>query len=148
MQVNQKQAIDLLFQPMTKGTSELQQTGGGFAAQFKDSVESLQKERLADQQQALILQAQKLLQNMDIVKLRQYRDKLSEFFEELTQQAYSFHEERFTDQCGHSKYYSTVQTVNEELADLLELAKNAEKNRLEILSKIDSINGLVLNIVV
>lgn len=148
MQVNQKPVIDILFQPIIRGNSEAQQAGTGFAAQLMEKVEYQQKTKLQDQHQALILHAQSLLQNMDMKKLQQYREKISEFFDELTRQTYSFQEERYTDNYGHNRYYSTIQTVNAELETLLELSKNTEKNRLEILSKIDSINGLVLNIIV
>lgn len=148
MQVNQKAAVDIIFQPIIKGTTESLITGSEFAAQFKEKVESQQKMRLQDQQQALVLQAQSLMQNIDINKLQQYREKISAFFEELTQQTFSFQEEKYTDNYGHSRYYSTVQTVNKELEDLFELAKQAEKNRMNILSKIDSINGLIINIII
>ncbi len=148
MQVNQRPVIEPFFQPIIKGASEIQQAGSEFATQLKEKVDSQQKGRLQDQQQALMLQAQSLLQHMDIKKLQQYREKISAFFEELTQETYSFQEEKYTDNFGHSRYYATIQTVNRELEDLFELAKKAEKNRMEILSKIDSINGLILNIVI
>lgn len=149
MQVNPKLSIDNnSINQILNGSYESKHVGTLFATQLKEKVESQQKIKLLDQQQSLILQAQNLLQNIDIKKLQQYRENLRDFFEDLTKQTYSFQEEKYTDNYGRSQYYSTVETVNRELEDLFELTKESEKNRMEILSKMNCINGLIINLII
>ncbi len=148
MQINQKALSENYFQTALKSVFEVKEFGNDFALKFEQKIVSQKKEQLIDQQRALLLLGQEILINVNIGKLHQYKQKISEFFDSISKETYSFSEERFTDNNGYNKYYSIINTVNEELDDLMKLTKDQEKNQIEILSKIGNLNGMILNIVI
>ena len=78
--------------------------------------------------------------------MKYYRSLIQEFMNEIVTRSHKFTRENFLDRRGRHRVYGMIKLVDENL-DLLaaELMKD-EKDHLLILSKIDEIRGLLLDI--
>ena len=94
----------------------------------------------------ITFQGNRIAQHMDIRDMKKYRELIREFMNEVVYRSHKFSRENFLDRKGRHRVYGIIKLVDENL-DLLaaELLK-AEKDHLLILSKIDEIRGLLLDI--
>lgn len=88
----------------------------------------------------------KLYKHMDVKDMKHYRELIREFMNEIVNRSHKFSRENFLDKKGRHRVYAMIKLVNKNLDELaLELIKD-EKDHLTILSKIDEIRGLLLDI--
>lgn len=95
-----------------------------------------------------ITQQGKLLgKRMDVRDMRHYRQLIKDFMNEIVNRTHKFSRENFLDRRGRHRVYGMVKLVDENLDELAgELLKD-EKDHLLILSKIDEIRGILLDII-
>ena len=91
-------------------------------------------------------EGKKIAKHMDVRDMKYYRSLIQEFMNEIVSRSHKFTRENFLDRRGRHRVYGMIKLVDENL-DLLaaELLKE-EKDHLFILSKIDEIRGLLLDI--
>ena len=91
-------------------------------------------------------EGKKIAKHMDVRDMKYYRSLIQEFMNEIVSRSHKFSRENFLDRRGRHRVYGMIKLVDENL-DLLaaELLKE-EKDHLLILSKIDEIRGLLLDI--
>jgi len=91
-------------------------------------------------------EGKKIAKHMDVRDMKHYRALIQEFMNEIVSRSHKFSRENFLDRRGRHRVYGMIKLVDENL-DLLaaELLKE-EKDHLFILSKIDEIRGLLLDI--
>ena len=65
---------------------------------------------------------------------------------EIVSHSHKFSRENFLDKHGRHRVYGIVKQVNQALDELAEELMNEEQDHLAILSKIDEIRGLLLDI--
>ena len=96
--------------------------------------------------QAITEEGDKLAKRKDLRDMKHYRGLVKEFLNEIVSRSHEFSRENFLDRRGRHRVYGMIKLVDENL-DLLaaELLKE-EKDHLFILSKIDEIRGLLLDI--
>ena len=68
------------------------------------------------------------------------------FINEIASHTHEFSRENFLDRKGRHRVYGIVKKINQALDDLAEEFLREEKDSLSILSKIDEIKGLILDI--
>lgn len=104
------------------------------------------QERLNFMMQEIIQHGNKLAKHMDIRDMKTYRQLIKEFMNEIVNRSHKFSRENFLDKRGRHRVYGMVKLIDKTLDDLAtELIKD-EKDHIAILSKIDEIRGLLLDI--
>lgn len=104
------------------------------------------QERLNFMMQEIIQHGNKLAKHMDIRDMKTYRQLIKEFMNEIVNRSHKFSRENFLDKRGRHRVYGMVKLIDKTLDDLAtELIKD-EKDHIAILSRIDEIRGLLLDI--
>lgn len=93
-------------------------------------------------------QGEKIAEHTDIRDMRQYREKIKEFINEIVSHSHEFSRDNFLDRRGRHRVYGIVKLVDKNLDDLAQELLKEEKNRLTILSKVGEIKGLLLDMIV
>ena len=94
---------------------------------------------LSGMMEEITQQGYRLGKRRDIRDMKQYRKLIQEFMNK-------FSRENFLDKHGRHRVYGIVKQVNQALDELAEELMNEEQDHLAILSKIDEIRGLLLDI--
>ena len=104
------------------------------------------QEKLNSMMEEITVQGDKISKHMDIKDMKKYRELVKGFLNEVVSRSHEFSHENFLDRRGRHRVYGIVRLVDKNLDDLAgELVKD-EKDHLAIISKIDDIRGLLLDI--
>ena len=104
------------------------------------------QEKLNSMMEVITVQGDKISKHMDIKDMKKYRELVKGFLNEVVSRSHEFSRENFLDRRGRHRVYGIVRLVDKNLDDLAgELVKD-EKDHLAIISKIDDIRGLLLDI--
>lgn len=91
-------------------------------------------------------QGEKIARHMDIKDMRRYRELVKGFLNEVVSRSHEFSRENFLDRRGRHRVYGIVKLVDKNLDDLAgELVKD-EKDHIAIVSRVDDIRGLLLDV--
>jgi len=89
----------------------------------------------------------RLAKHMDVRDMKKYRQLIKDFMNEIVNRSHKFSRENFLDRRGRHRVYGMIKLIDENLDALaLELIKD-EKDQIDILSKIDEIRGILLDII-
>ena len=127
--------------------AQVQQGDGSFQFTLLSCIEETAlAERLSVLLDDIEKEGKKISKHMDVRDMKYYRSLIQQFMNEIVSRSHKFSRENFLDRRGRHRVYGIIKLVDENL-DLLaaELLK-AEKDHLFILSKIDEIRGLLLDI--
>lgn len=125
------------------GASDARQS---FERHMSTSAGELYEEHLAELAVKIDDQGKLLAQRADMGEMERYRTLIAELISEVVGNAYAFRKERTIDARGRLKLCATVNKINEKLEDLAREILAGNKNTLEIISKIDDIRGLIVDI--
>ena len=104
------------------------------------------QEKLNSKMEQITVQGDKISKHMDIKDMKKYRELVKGFLNEVVSRSHEFSRENFLDRRGRHRVYGIVRLVDKNLDDLAgELVKD-EKDHIAIISKIDDIRGLLLDI--
>ena len=104
------------------------------------------QEKLNSMMEEITVQGDKISKHMDIKDMKKYRELVKGFLNEVVSRSHEFSRENFLDRRGRHRVYGIVRLVDKNLDDLAgELVKD-EKDHLALISKIDDIRGLLLDI--
>lgn len=104
------------------------------------------QEKLNSMMEEITAQGDKISKHMDIKDMKKYRELVKGFLNEVVSRSHEFSRDNFLDRRGRHRVYGIVRLVDKNLDDLAgELVKD-EKDHLAIISKIDDIRGLLLDI--
>lgn len=125
----------------------VQQTDGSFKFTLISNIEEAGlQERLKLMMEDITQQGKKIAKHMDVRDMKHYRALIKDFMNEIVNRSHKFSRENFLDKRGRHRVYGIVKLVDQTLDELAtELIKD-EKDNLAILSKIDEIRGLLLDI--
>jgi uncharacterized protein YaaR (DUF327 family) len=91
-------------------------------------------------------QGKKLGKHMDVRDMKKYRRMIKDFMNEIVSHSHKFTRENFLDRRGRHRVYGMIKLIDQNLDELaMELMKD-EKDHIAILSKIDEIRGILLDI--
>ncbi|MCI8563400.1 DUF327 family protein [bacterium D16-51] len=120
---------------------------GSFRFALLSSLEENElQSQLSLMMEDIIQQGDKLGKRMDVRDLKQYRKLIQEFMNEIATHTHQFSRENFLDRKGRHRVYGIVKKINQTLDELAEELLREEKDHIAILSKIDEIKGLILDI--
>ena len=103
-------------------------------------------ERLTLMMEEITMQGKKLGKHMDVRDMRHYRGLIKEFMNEIVNRSHKFSRENFLDRRGRHRVYGMIKRVDAALDELAAELLKEEKDHITILSKIDEIRGLLLDI--
>ena len=132
----------------TTQTQQAQQSGEDFKFTLMSSIEEAGlSERLSVMMQEITMQGEKLGKHMDVRDMKHYRRLIQEFMSEIVNRSHKFSRENFLDRRGRHRVYGMIKRVNVVLDELAGELIKEEKDTLAILSKVDEIRGLLLDII-
>ena len=132
----------------TTQTQQAQQSGEDFKFTLMSSIEEAGlSERLSVMMQDITMQGEKLGKHMDVRDKKHYRRLIQEFMNEIVNRSHKFSRENFLDRRGRHRVYGMIKRVNVVLDELAGELIKEEKDTLAILSKVDEIRGLLLDII-
>ena len=132
----------------TTQTQQAQQSGEDFKFTLMSSIEEAGlSERLSVMMQEITMQGEKLGKHMDVRDMKHYRRLIQEFMNEIVNRSHKFSSENFLDRRGRHRVYGMIKRVNVVLDELAGELIKEEKDTLAILSKVDEIRGLLLDII-
>ena len=102
--------------------------------------------RLTSMMQDITEQGDKIAKHMDIKDMKRYRELVKGFLNEVVNRSHEFSRENFLDKRGRHRVYGIVKLVDKNLGDLADELVKDEQDHLEIVSKIDDIRGLLLDV--
>ena len=132
----------------TTQTQQAQQSGEDFKFTLMSSIEEAGlSERLSVMMQEITMQGEKLGKHMDVRDMKHYRRLIQEFMNEIVNRSHKFSRENVLDRRGRHRVYGMIKRVNVVLDELAGELIKEEKDTLAILSKVDEIRGLLLDII-
>ena len=133
-----------------RGTTTVTEGSGGFAVgAFREQLGHQLKEEyrkhfdgLFDELTAL---ADSIAGRIDMCLFEQYRGRLKELLTETAKYAYILSSEHVTDLNGRQRVYATVSIIDSKLDDLAKDILQENSGRLDYLSRVDEIRGLIMD---
>jgi len=101
--------------------------------------------RLQEIKKRIDEQGARLADRADVKELEKYRSLIREFLDEIVSNGYTFSREDAYAARGRHRYIATVKIVDEKLDELGKEVMKEQADRLEVLSRIDEIRGLLLD---
>lgn len=128
-------------------TKKVQQKDNSFKFTLISNIQEKDlQDKLNNLMQDISEQGNRLSKHMDIRDMKAYRSLVKEFLNEVVTRSHQFSRENFLDRRGRHRVYGIVRLVDENLDELAKELMSDEKDHLAILSKIDEIKGLLLDI--
>jgi len=119
---------------------------GSFERHFNTLGEEQYEEYLSDLTRRIEAQGDRLAQRADMAEMERFRALVAELINEVVSNAFAFQKEKYFDIRGRHKIFATVNRINEKLDELAKEILEGKRDRLEIMSRIDEIRGLVIDI--
>ncbi|MDR2898766.1 MAG: YaaR family protein [Clostridiales bacterium] len=120
--------------------------------EFSFTLNKLGEEGLVKRLSSLIddisVQGEKLSKHMDYGDLKEYKNLITEFVNEIVTNSHEFSRENFLDRRGRHRVFGIIRRVNKEVDELGQEFLKSEKNNLAILEKTGLIRGLLLDILI
>ncbi len=131
----------------TVAKAPVAEADGSFRFTLLSNIEETELQaQLSTMMEEITQQGYRLGKRRDIRDMKQYRRLIQEFMNEIVSHSHKFSRENFLDKKGRHRVYGIVKQVNQALDELAEELLNEEQDHLAILSKIDEIRGLLLDI--
>ena len=103
-------------------------------------------ERLNLMMQDIVSQGKSIGKRRDIRDMQHYRTMIKAFLNEVVSRSHEFSRENFLDRKGRHRVYGIIRVVDETLDELAQELMKDEKVNIAILSKIGTIEGMLLDI--
>jgi len=117
---------------------------------FRRTLTELTKEvyaaRLQEMKRKIDDQGNLLADKVDVKEYEKYRKLIREFIDEIVSNGYTFSREDTYASRGRHRYIATVKIVDEKLDELGKEVMKEQADKIEILSRIDDIRGLLLDL--
>lgn len=126
---------------------QVSQTDDTFKFMLASNIEEKDLQaRLTMMMEEIVRQGDKIGKHTDIRDMKRYRSLIKGFFNEIITRSHEFSRENFLDRRGRHRVYGIIRLVDETLDSLAKELIKDEKDHLAILSRIDEIRGLLLDI--
>ena len=119
---------------------------------FRRTLTDMSKEvhaaHLIEMKQGIDEQGARLADRVDVKEFEKYRRLIREFLDEIVSNGYTFSREDAYAARGKHRYIATVKIVDEKLDELGKEVMSEQADKLKILSSIDDIRGLLLDLMI
>ena len=133
--------------PQVTQTENVQAGDGTFKFILASNIEEQDLQvRLSTMMQEITQQGDRISKKMDVRDMKKYRALIKEFMNEIVNRSHKFSRENFLDKKGRHRVYGIIRQVDDTLDELARELVKDEKDHIAILSRIDEIRGLLLDI--
>ena len=128
-------------------TTQTSESDGSFRFTLLSTIEERELQAaLSTMMEDITQQGYKLGKKMDIRDMKLYRKLIKEFMNEISSHSHMFSRENFLDKKGRHRVYGIIKQVNQTLDELAAELLKDENDHIAILSMVDEIRGLLLDI--
>lgn len=140
--------VNNVQQPMqTTQTNQVQSGDPAFKFALASNIaEHELQTRLTLMLEDITMQGKKVGKRMDIREMKKYRMLIKDFMNEVVTRSHEFSRENYLDRRGRHRVYGIIRRVDELLDELAQELVKDEQDHLAILSRIDEIRGLLLDV--
>ena len=118
-----------------------------FRRTLSDMTHEAYTARLLQMKKNIEDQGKRLSDKVDVKEYEKYRRLIRDFLDEIVSNGYTFNRENaFASRGSRHRYIATVETIDEKLDELGKEVMKEQADRIDILSKIDDIRGLLLDL--
>lgn len=117
-----------------------------FERHFSELSKEKYEQYIAELTQKIDEQGARLAKRADIGEMERYRMLISELLNEVVGNAYAVNKEKIFDSKGKQKIYITVNKINEKLEKMARDIISGNMEKLELISSIDEIRGLIIDV--
>ena len=132
--------------------AKIRDTGESEPLLFRRTLTELSEEmhtaRMYALKEKIEEQGHELSAKVDVREYERYRKLIREFLDEVVSNSYAFSKEDSFASRGRHRYLATVRVVDAKLDELGKEVMKEQADKIEILSKIDEIRGLLLDLLV
>lgn len=133
--------------PQVTQTENVQTGDGTFKFILASNIEEQDLQvRLSTMMQEITQQGDRISKKMDVRDMKKYRALIKDFMNEIVNRSHKFSRENFLDKKGRHRVYGIIRQVDDTLDELARELVKDEKDHIAILSRIDEIRGLLLDI--
>ncbi len=133
--------------PQVTQTENVQAGDGTFKFILASNIEEQDLQvRLSTMMQEITQQGDRISKKMDVRDMKKYRALIKDFMNEIVNRSHKFSRENFLDKKGRHRVYGIIRQVDDTLDELARELVKDEKDHIAILSRIDEIRGLLLDV--
>ncbi|MBA1334784.1 MAG: hypothetical protein HPY66_0404 [Firmicutes bacterium] len=104
------------------------------------------EERIAALMQEIEKQGERLTQSLNLKDLQAFKRSVRDFMDEAVEGMLKYSKDSVLDRRGRHRIYVIVKKINRNLEELTEKMRSDQRDRLDILKKVDSIKGLLVDL--
>jgi uncharacterized protein YaaR (DUF327 family) len=108
--------------------------------------EEVYKTRLHEMKRVIDEHAERIADKVDVKELERYRKLIREFLDEIVSNGYTFSREDAYGSRGRHRFIATVQVIDKKLEELGKELLKEHADKIEIISRLDDIRGLLLDL--
>lgn len=148
MKINDQGAI--LKDMQSRIVTDSKRPDGSSKVNFQSQLQAANKNDIVSYlnnlAQQINQQGDLVVKSMNLKETQKYKQLISEFMNTMVSSNLSFSKSDTFDARGRHKIYAVVKTVNKELDALTQEVLKGEQQKLSILAKVDSIKGIIINL--
>ena len=95
---------------------------------------------------AITEQGEKMAKRADLSEFHRYREMIRKLLDEIVSNSYAFRKYRKFDTRGRNKTFALIQCVNDKLDEMLKTLLQEETDHLALLSSVDDIRGMLVDL--
>ena len=120
-------------------------TSGGFRDQLGSQLKDDYKNRVKAIFDELVALSEDMLVRINILAFEKYLSQMKALLSEIVKNAYVLNAEHIMELSGRQRVFASVGIVDQKLDDLAKDVLNQNSDKLDYLSKVDEIRGLIMD---
>lgn len=121
-------------------------SGRSFGDMLQDSERRVWEEEIARMMEDIRAQGETLSNRLNLEELLKYKKLVARFLDQAVKGMLSLKKHHSFDRRGRHNLYTVVNTVNQKLEELTQDVLSNESQRLAVISRIDEIKGLLMDL--
>lgn len=122
------------------------QAASAFQRHLTDMGQDQYDQYLMNLTASIAEQGEKVARHADVAEFLKYREMIRQLMDEVVSNGYAFAKKRRFDARGRSRTMAMVQLLNEKLDDMLKMVLQDEADHIALLSAVDDIRGMLVDI--
>lgn len=119
---------------------------GNFVDQLNRAQDDHQQQQIESLLKDIEVQGQRLANNRTVRELKIYKELVKRFIRGAVKGAFRLKEQAGWDRRGKYKMYTTIEKVDAHLDELAKMVLEEQADQLTVLSKLDEIRGILVDI--
>lgn len=129
-----------------EGPGKTERPSGQFASELLNTQDNISQERLSSLLSQITDQGSRLSETPTYGELKSYREMVRSFLGEVVSRAYTLQSQTGWDRKGRQKMYSIIKEIDKHMAGLAEDVRQGQGRQLDIMAKLDTIRGMLVDL--